>query len=229
MVLATIAAVFVASLFRVGVISPLLFTAAVFPFYYDSMKRGDHRSAIVLAFRWGVALFASLLIVGAFVPDRLGAALPLTEGAVRTLEKWVREPGASPPAGAEYVLWGTLAFLAGSFATGGLLGFLIGAVAVGGAAYGALYVFRHGLNIIQAALVAVPVWQLSLFVAGALLVVPASVLVFEKFLHAEKRLEDRARLRQYMYAGAGFFVLSLLLRYTVADAWRNLVARWTVI
>jgi hypothetical protein len=122
-----------------------------------------------------------------------------------------------------------LSFVAASLASGGLFGFIIGSVALGGAAYGALFVFRHGLNIVQTGLVALPVWQLSLFVAGALFLVPASVFVFERFLHAEKRIEDRPRLRQCMYAGAGFFALSLLLHYTVAGVWRSLVERWTVI
>jgi hypothetical protein len=229
MVLATIASVFVASFVRVGVISPLLFTAVVLPFFYDSMRRSDHRSAVVLVFRWGVALFATLVVVGVFVPDRLGAALPFSDGAVRTVESWVRDPAAPAPAGSGYLFWGMLAFVAGSFLSGGLIGFIIGAVAIGGAAYSTLFVFRNGLNIIQTGLVALPVWQLSLFVAGACLLVPASVFVFEKFFHSEKRIEDRARLRQYMYAGAGFFVLSVLLFYTVAGAWRGLVDRWTVI
>lgn len=229
MVLATIASVFVASLVRVAVVSPLLFTAAVFPFFYDSMRRSDHRSSIVLVFRWGVALFATLVVVGAFVPDRLGAALPLSEGAARAITKWVREPGAPSPAGTPYLLWGMLALIAGALASGGLLGFIIGSVALGGAAYGALFILRHGLNIVQTGLVALPVWQLSLFVAGAFLMVPASVFVFERFLRAEKRPEDRARLKTFVYAGAGFFVLSVLLRFTVAGAWRSLLDRWTVI
>lgn len=229
MVLATIAAVIVSTIIGVGALSPLLFAAAVFPFYFSAMRRGDHRSGVFLVFRWGVALFATLIVVGAFVPGRLGAALPLSDAAVRTIEAWVRSPAASPPAGPAYLFWGTLAFLAGSLASGGLLGFVIGAIAVGGAAYGALFVFRHGLNVIQIAFVALPVWQLALFIACAFLLAPASVFVFERFLHAEKRTEDRARLRLFMYAGAGFFVLSVLLRFTVAPSWRALLERWTVI
>ncbi len=229
MVLLTIASAVVAVLIRVGVVSPLLFTAAVFPFFCGALRRNDHRTGVVLVFRWVIALFATLVVMGVFFPDRLRAALPLSEAAARTIEEWIRAPKASPPADAGYLLWGMLAFLAGSVVSGGLLGFVVGAVAVGGAAYGALFVCRHGLNIVQIGLVAFPVWQLSLFVAGAFLLVPASVFVFDRLFHIEKRMEDWAHLRQYMYAGAGFFALSIFLRFTVAGAWRALVERWTVL
>jgi hypothetical protein len=228
MVSLTIASVIVAVLIRVGVLSPLLFSAAVFPFFYGTLRRNDHGMGVALVFRWAIALFATLLVVGVFLPDRLGAALPLSRTSERALEAWIRAEKSSPPADTGYLLWGMLAFLAGSLVSGGLLGFVIGAVAVGGAAYGALFVCRHGLNIIQVVLIGLPVWQLCLFVAGAFLLVPASVFVFERFFHSEKGTEDWARLRQYMYAGGAFFVLSIVLRYTVADAWRSLVERWTV-
>ena len=228
MVLMTIASVIVAVLIRVGVLSPIIFAAAVFPFFYHALRRNDHRMGVFLVFRWMVTLLATLLAIGVFLPDRLGAALPLSDAAVQTIETWLGAPKTPPPADAGYLLWGMLVFLAGSLLSGGLLGFIVGAVALGGAAYGALFVCRHGLNIVQIAFVAFPVWQLSLFIAGAFLLVPASIFVFERFFHIEKRMEDWARLKQYMYAGAGFFVLSILLRYTVAGAWRTLLDRWTV-
>jgi hypothetical protein len=229
MVLATVASVVLAVLIQVGALSPLLFTAAVFPFFYRSLRRSDHRFGVSLVFRWGVALFFSLLIVGVFLPDRLGAALPLSGDAVRTVESWIREARTAPPADTGYLLWGMLAFLVASVLSGGLLGFILGAVAVGAAAYCALFVFRHGLNLFQIGFVAVPVWQLCLFVAGAFLLVPASVIVFERFFHIEKRTEDWERLRQYMYLGAGFFAMSIVLRYLTAGAWRALIERWTVL
>ena len=229
MVIATFASVVVAVVFGIGLISPLLFAAAVFPFFYGAMRRNDHRSGVSLVFRWAVALFVSLLAVGVFVPDRLGAALPLSGEAVRAVEMWVRDQGTSPPADMRYLLWGMAAFLVASVISGGLLGFIIGAVALGGAAYAALFVCRHGLNILQIGLVAVPVWQLSIFIAGAFLVVPTSVFVFEKFFHIDKRTEDWARLRRYMYAGAGFFALSVALRYVAAGVWRTLLEKWTVL
>jgi hypothetical protein len=229
MVMATIASVVVAALFRVDVVSPLLFAAAVFPFFYGAMRRNDHRSGVALVFRWAVTLFVSILVVGVFIPDRLGAALPLSEEAVRTLEIWIRKQGTSPPGDLGYLLWGMFAFLVASLVSGGLLGFIIGAVAIGGAAYGALFVCRNGLNILQIGLVAVPIWQLCAFVAGAFLLVPMSVFVFERFFHIEKRAEDWEKLRHYMYVGAGFFGLSVALRYIAAGVWRALLERWTVL
>jgi hypothetical protein len=228
-VVATFASTVIAVLLGVGLISPLLFAAAIFPFFYGAMRHNDHRSGVVLVFRWAVALVVSLLVVGVFVPDRLGAALPLSAEAVRTVETWIQTRGAAPPADVKYLLWGMLAFLVASVVSGGLLGFIVGGVALGGAAYAALFVCRHGLNILQIGLVAIPVWQLSLFVAGAFLLVPMSVFVFEKFFHIDKRPDDWALLRRYMYAGAGFFALSVALRYAAAGVWRTLLEKWTVL
>jgi hypothetical protein len=228
MVLATIGSVALATAFGVAALSPLLFTAAVFPFFYRALRRSDHRTGIVLVFRWGFALFVSLLAIGAFVPDRLGSALPFSNDAARTVESWIRQPQASPPADIGYLLWGMLVFLAASVASGGLVGLVLAAGAIGGAAFGALFVFRNGLNLLQIALVALPVWHLSAFVSAAFFIVPASVLVFTRFFHLEKRIEDWQLLRRYMYAGAGFFALSILLRYATAGVWRSLLERWTV-
>jgi hypothetical protein len=228
-IVATFASVVVAVLLGVGVISPLLFAAAVFPFFYGAMRRNDHRSGVALVFRWAAALFVSLLIVGVFIPNRLGVAIPLSAEAVRIVETWIQTQGASPPADVKYLLWGMLAFLVASVISGGLLGFIVLGVALGGAACAALFICRHGLNIFQIGLVAIPVWQLSLFVAGAFLVVPLSVFVFEKFFHIDKRADDWALLRRYMYVGAGFFALSVALRYAAAGVWRILLEKWTVL
>lgn len=227
--LLTIGAVLAATILGIGFISPLLFTAAGFPFFYSAMTRNDHRAGTVVVFRWAIALFVSILVAGVFVPDRLGAALPLSANSAHTIESWIRDPGASPPANLNYILWGMLAFTVGSVVSGGLLGFFIGAVAIGGAAYSALHVFRHGFNLIQISLVALPVWQLSLFLAGAFAMVPLSVFVFERFFNVEKRPRDWELLRTYMYTSAGFFVLSIALRYATAGVWRQLVDKWTAI
>ena len=228
MVLATIVSVAAATAIRVPVLSLLLFTAAVFPFFYGALRRSNHAAAVALVFRWGVALFFTILVTGAFLPDRLGAALPFSGEALRTVESWIRVPNAPPPADIDYLLWGMVTFLAASLASGGLLGLIVAAGAVGAAAYGAVFVFRNGLNLIQIALVALPVWQLSVLVAAGFVIVPASVFVFARFFHTEKRAEEWERLRRYMYAGAGFFALSILLRYAAAGAWRSLIERWTV-
>ena len=44
LILMTVASVLVATILGVGFISPLLFTAAVFPFFYVAITRNDHRA-----------------------------------------------------------------------------------------------------------------------------------------------------------------------------------------
>ncbi len=229
LILMTIGSVLVATILGVSFISPLLFTAAGFPFFYVAITRNDHRAGIVIVFRWAIALFITILVAGVFLPDRLGASLPLSASSAHTIESWIRDPGASPPANLNYILWGMFAFTVASIVSGGLLGFFLGAVAIGGAAYSALHVFRHGFNLIQISLIALPVWQLSLFVAGAFAMVPLSVFVFERFFNVEKQAQEWKLLRSYMYASAGFFVLSIALRYATAGVWRQLVDQWTAL
>ncbi|UCG52787.1 MAG: hypothetical protein JSW58_04335 [Candidatus Latescibacterota bacterium] len=229
MVLLTIASVIVSTLVGVGFLSPLFHTAAVFPFFYSAMKRRDHRWGVILVFRWAIALFVTLVVVGVFVPGRVASSLPLAKDAVITIDAWVQDSATGPPADLSYLLWGMVAFLVGSVVSGGLLGFIVGAFAIGGAAYGALHIFRHGLNVLQIALLAVPLWQLSLFLAAGFLLVPTSQLVFDRFFNVEKDPEDWPLLRNCMYIGAGFFVLSIIFRYAISGPWRSLLERWTVL
>ncbi|MEJ2720646.1 MAG: hypothetical protein P8181_05835 [bacterium] len=228
MVLLTIASVILSVIIGIAVLSPLLFTAAVFPFFFSTMKLRDHRWAVILVFRWAIALFVTILVVGVFVPGRAESSIPLAAGAVATIKAWLNVPGAAPPADLPYMLWGMVLFVAGSAVSGGLLGFLVGSIAIGGAAYGALFIFRHGYNILQISLVSIPLWQLSLFVAGGFLLVPVSHLAFQRFLNVEKDPRDWTLLRNCMYMGAGFFLLSLVFRYATAGPWRSLLERWTV-
>jgi hypothetical protein len=229
MVLLTIASVIVSTIIGIGLMSPLLHTAAVFPFFYTAMKQRDHRWSITLVFRWIVTLFATIVILGVFVPGRVGTSIPLSENVVESITAWVTIPGSTPPADLSYLLWGMAFFLVGSVVSGGLIGFLVGSVAIGGAAFGALFIFRHGFNILQVALVAVPLWQLSLFVAGGFILVPVSHFVFERFLNVEKDPADWPLLRNCMYMGAGFFILSLVFRYATAGPCRSLLERWIVL
>jgi hypothetical protein len=228
-VLMTIASVIVATLIGVGPVSPILHTAAVFPFFYTAMKKRDHRWSVVIAFRWALALFATIVVVGVFAPGRVGSSIPLSANVVGAIDAWVKVPGSAPPADLSYLLWGTIFFLIGSVISGGFVGFLAGSIAIGGAAFGALYIFRHGFNILQVALVVVPLWQLSLFVAGGFLLVPVSQFAYERFLNVERDTDDWPLLRNCMYIGAGFFLLSLIFRYVTAGPWRALLERWTVL
>jgi hypothetical protein len=229
MVLLTIASVIIATIFGVGLLSPFLYTAAVFPFFYTAMKKREHRWSVILVFRWAVTLFATIVVLGVFVPGRMGASIPLADNVVGTIIAWITISGSAPPADLSYLLWGMALFLVGSVVTGGLIGFLVGSVAIGGAAFGALFIFRHGFNILQVALVAVPLWQLSLFVAGGFILVPASQIAFERFLNVEKDPDDWPLLRNCMYMGAGFLLLSLIFRYATASPFRSLLEQWTVI
>ncbi|MCZ6767029.1 MAG: hypothetical protein O7D32_08860 [bacterium] len=228
-VLATVGAVVLATLFAVNWITPVIHAAAAAPFFFRAMRRRAHSWALVLAARWAVALFSSILVLGVFLPDRMIRSLPMAATTVETVQLWVSGGGA-PPANYGFLLWGLALFLGATVTTGGIGGFVVGSIAIGGTASGALYIERHGYNLIQTAFVAVPIWQWMTLLAGIALLVPASLPFYRRvFPDLDGGIENRTLLKRYMYAGAGLFALSLVLRLTTEGLWRSLIDRWTVI
>jgi hypothetical protein len=229
MVLLTIASVILSVLIGLRALSPILHVAALFPFYYASMKQHRHSVTLVLAIRWTVALFVTILVVGAFVPSRTAASLPFSDSTVAALSSWLADSQSPPPADYPYLLWGMAVFLAGSVVSGGLIGLIVGSLALGSTAFGALFLFEHGTNVLVIALTAVPLWQWCLFAGGAFCLVPTALPFFERFLKIERVAEARYVLMTYLYIGAGFFLASLILRLAIAGLWHRLLQRVTVL
>ena len=227
MVLLTVASVIVATAIKVAWITPILHAGAVFPFYYSAMKQHKHRWALALVARWAAAVFVATIALGVFVPARMEASLLFSARTTAALESWLTSAHTPPLADYSYILWGLAAFLVGSVISGGLAGFFIGSLALGGVASGTLFLFEHGKNVVQITMVAVPPWQWSLLACGVLLLVPAARPFFDRFLKTPRADSGRQALRVYMYAGAGCFVLSVLLRMVTAGLWHGLLVRWT--
>ena len=225
-VLAAIASVVLSTIIGVAWITPLLHAGAVFPFFYVAMRSRGAGPSLALVVRWAAAVLVTTIVLGAFVPARMDASQLLSARAASTLEAWLTSTQAPPPADYSYVLWGMAVFLVGSLISGGLAGFVVGSLALGGAATGALLLFEHGGNVVQIALTALPPWQWALFAGGALLLVPAATLFFDRFIKSVE--QDRRPLRLYMYTGAACFVLSVLLRLTTAGVWQRILQRWTI-
>jgi len=210
-------------------ITPVIHAAAAAPFFFKAVRGRSYSWALVLAARWSIALFFSILILGVFLPDRMVQSLPMAASTVATVESWVRDGGA-PPANYGFILWGLALFLGATVISGGLGGFVVGSIAIGAAASGALYIERHGYNLIQTAFIAVPMWQWMILFAGIALLVPASLPFYRRvFPEADSSTEHQTLLNRCMYAGAGLFALGIVLRLTTAGLWRSLIDRWTVI
>lgn len=228
MVLLAMGGVVIATVLKVAWLTPIIHAASVFPFFYPAMKEYRYRWALILVIRWAAAIFFTTIVLGVFVPARMDASLPLSARTIDALQGWLAGSG-SPPVDYAYILWGLAAFLVGSVISGGLAGFLVGSVAIGAAASGALFLFEHGNNVLQIALVALPIWQWSLFACGTLLLVPTARLFFDRFLRTERVSEDKQILRAYMFIGSGCFVLSLLLRLSLGGVVRDVILRWTIL
>ncbi len=227
MVLLTIASVVVSTAVGVPWVTTILHVGAVFPFYYRAMKQHRHRSSLALVGRWAAAAFSCTMVLGAFAPSRVEGSLFFSSAAVRIIENWLTKPQASPPADYAYLLGGLAAFLAGTLVTGGLLGLAIASLALGAAASGALSLFEHGNNVLQIAVVAIPPWQWSMFASAGFFIVPTARLFFDRFVRTERVAEEKRVIITLVYAGAACVVLSVLIRWATADAFHNLVRRWT--
>lgn len=216
----TVGSVVLSTLIGHPIVSTLLHVAAVIPLYYASMRRNLHHLSMSIVIRWGVTLAMTLVCVGVFAPARVASSTLFSDAASETLRSWLMGSG-SPPANYAYQLWGMMAFFAGTAVSGGLLGLILLSVAVESSAWGALFLFEHGTNIIPIALTAIPLWQWLLFVSAEVLLVPVAIPVFERLFKPDRVAEGREVLRRYLIVGGGLFLLSLLLRLSLAGTWQT--------
>ena len=228
MVMLSAASVVLSTLVGVGFLTPLFHVAAILPFYYHAMKIGEYPWSFVLIIRWAGAIFVTTVALGVFVPARAAEAQLLGPATIAAMETWLADPQSAPPADFPYLLWGMAVFLIGSVISGGMVGLVVGSLAVGGAAVGALYLLEHGQNVVQILLTALPPWQWALFAGGACLLVPAARPFFDRFISHGTTNQPAKPLIVFMYVGASCFLLSVVLRLSIADVWRQLVQGWTV-
>lgn len=224
--LATIASVVLTTVFAVGFVTPLVHTLAIFPFVYAAQRRGDPVWAATIVARWMIALFLGTMVAGVFAPDRVIASVPFGEGSVASFQAWIAD-GGPVPIRWTHLLWGIAGFFALSLASGGVLGIALTSVALTTTAVGALFLFRHGFNVLQISLVAVPAWQWCLLAAVPFLLVPTSAIFFQRVLGVERDADSLVVSRIQLYVGAGLLATSLLLRVALAGPWRDLLDRWT--
>ena len=61
-----------------------------------------------------------------------------------------------------------------------------------------------------------------------LMLVPASLPFFQRYVRIERVVEGRTVLRGFLYMGGAMVVASLLLRAVTAGPWRNILREWTI-
>jgi hypothetical protein len=208
-------------------ITPILLTAAIFPFFLHVMKKGLHGRAAVLAARWAITVFVCVVIAGGFVSARAEKTFPYAKQSVDVIEDWIAGTDDTPPADLKLLLGGGLAFAAAAVVSGGALGFILASLVLASSACGSAFLFQQGDNIFHIALIALQPWLLFLFAAGIFLVVPAAFPVLQRFLHQSASNHKKTLLR-FIYVGAALYILSIVLRLTTAGTWRTLTERWTI-
>jgi hypothetical protein len=224
---ASILSVFLSILIAVKVITPILLTAAIFPFFLHVMKKGLHGKAVVLTARWAITVFASVVITAGFVSARAEKTFPYAEKSVDVIEDWIAGTNDTPPADFKLLLAGGLAFTAAAAVSGGVVGFLLASLVLASSACGSAFLFQRGDNIFHIVLIAVQPWLLCLFAAGVFIIVPVAYPLLNRFLRVSIP-SNKKTLMRFIYAGAGLFILSILLRLTTAETWRSLTERWTI-
>jgi len=224
---ASILGVLLSILIAVKFITPIFLTAAIVPFFLQAMRKGLHRRAAILTARWAITVFICVVITGGFVTSRAEKTFPYAKQSVHDIQDWIAGTNDVPPADFKLLLAGGLAFTAAALVSGGVLGFILASLLIGGSACGSAYMFQQGDNIFHILVIAVQPWLLCLFAAGIFLIIPAAYPTLHRFLHKTAPADKKGLLR-FVYAGAGLFILSILLRLTTMEAWRALTERWTV-
>jgi hypothetical protein len=224
---ASILSVLLSILIAVKVITPLLLTAAIFPFFLHAMQKGLHCRAAKLTARWAITVFACVVIVGGFVSARAERTFPYAGQSMDTIEDWIAGTNDTPPADYKMLIGGGLAFALAAAVSGGALGFILASLALGSSAYGSAYLFQQGDNIFHILLIAMQPWLLCMFAAGIFLVVPSAYPLHHRLSHTTTT-GDRRGLLRLTYVGVGLFILSIVLRLTTAGAWKTLTERWTI-
>ena len=95
-VAAALFSVVLSTLLATRALTPVLHTAAIFPFFYAAQRRQDDAWAATIVIRWMLALLIGTMIAGAFAPDRVAASVPFGESAIQTMRLWLSESGAAP-------------------------------------------------------------------------------------------------------------------------------------
>lgn len=224
---ASIVSVFLSILIAVKAVTPILLTAAIFPFFLHVMKRGMHGRATRLTARWAITVFVCVVIAGGFVSARAEKTFPYAKSSVNALEDWIAGTNKTPPADYKILLGGGLAFAVAAAVSGGILGFILASLALGSSACASAFLFQQGDNIFHIILIAVQPWLLCFFAACVFFMVPAAFPILQRLLHKDAPSNKQGLLR-FVYFGAALFVLCIVLRLTTAGVWKALTERWTI-
>ncbi|MFH1755335.1 MAG: hypothetical protein ABIA59_06485 [Candidatus Latescibacterota bacterium] len=224
---ASMLSVLLSILIAVKILSPILLTAAIFPFFIHVMKKGRHRRAAILTARWAITVFICVVITAGFVSDRAEKSFPLAKTSVDVIEDWIAGTSDTPPADFKLLVGGIFAFVAAAAVSGGALAFVLASLALASSACGSAFLFLQGDNILHILLIAVQPWLLCIFAAGIFLVVPSASLLLKRCM-AEPVPAGNKPLRRYIYVGTALFLLSIGLRIFTAGTWRAFTERWTI-
>jgi hypothetical protein len=225
----SIASVVIAVVISFPPVTPLIVTAPVVPALVRKTREADYRAVVGVSWRWAVSLFATALTASAFVPDRVSHSFLFAVRASEDMQGWLTGIAAGPPAGYVYIAAGTAAFVVVSVLTVGVLGCLLWSIALGASAVAAASLYAQGNNIVQITLIAVPPWQIAQFASGLFLLAPAAAFSRRAVFRVSGDGLEWRGLRRYALVAAGLFVLSLLLRLTIAEPYLALVRHWTIV
>jgi hypothetical protein len=225
----TIAAVVVAVVIAVPLLTPVIVTAPIIKLLVEKTRTGDQRAVTSGVLRWVISVFATTLVVSAFVPERVSDSFPFAANASEHMISWLAGSASTPPASYGYLFAGMAAFLTACLLSVGILGSLLWSITLGTSAVAAASLYAAGYNIVQITVIALPPWQISLFASALFVLAPLASLsrriVFRK---CENDFEWQVWRRHALVAGS-LFLLSILLRLTIAGPYLALARHWTIV
>ena len=228
-VIGTTCSVLLSVALAVSFLMPFLTAAALAPFFYQAIKRGDVRAAFNYALRWGVILFLCVSVLAIYLPDRTAGSIPLAERCIGTMGAWVNGVEAPVPFGPVTILVGLAGIALASIFSGGLGAIIIGAGTLGCAACTFTFLVRHGENILQMAVIGNPPWIIAFCAAGLFLLVPTALPFYRRLLGTmlpEER--DEAYAKTHALIGASLVLVSIAFAILLDNTWQQVLSDYTV-
>lgn len=224
-IVSTMCSVLLSVALAVSVLTPVLIAAALAPFFYAAMKRGDLRNAFNFAYRWGVFLYVCVCVLAVFLPDRTAESFPLAGRCIGAVAAWVSGAETSVPFGPVPLAVGIAGIALVSLLSGGMGAIVIGAGVLGCAACTFAFLVRHGENILQMAAIGNLPWIIAFCAAGLFLLIPTALPFYRKLLGSPPAARYA---RTYAIIGASLALAGIACALLFGGAWQQLLHNYTV-
>jgi hypothetical protein len=218
----TALAVIATAWFGIPMVLPI---AAAVPWILFRRRRDPSARRIGYTLRWALATLVTGIAMVALAGDRAIRSIPFGERAIEGARAWVGGTGGAVPPLLVMAQW-TILFALASVLTRGILGGVLLAHVLLITALHAAMVFASSLNVVQASVVAFPIWSVLLLAGMTLLLDPLASWGESRFRRGQNETRAVVPARRILL-GAVFIAAAFAARLVVAGPLTDVLRRLT--